>query len=107
VAADGRALVAVPSHDDELVIDGGTSDEILTVPGPECSRLQPGARCEVTLFWWVYGTGPVESVHGVALTPATVDPTDRAASAAGGSYTKWPTMPEERVCNGGMQRWCQ
>jgi hypothetical protein len=107
LAADGRALVAIPSHDDELVIDDGFSEEILTVPGPECTRLKPGARCEVTLFWWVHGTGRVESVHGVTLTPATADPTDRAASAAGGGYTKWPTMPEESECSGAMQLWCQ
>ena len=103
--ADGTPLLLVPSHDDELVRYSEGQRQVLPVPGPECTALQPGNRCEITLAWWFHGTGPVVGIHGLTLVPTTADPTAPPGDATDVRYLPWPGFPAESECTGVMKQW--
>lgn len=101
--SDGDPLAFVPSHDDELVREFGGPP--LPIPGPECTDLSPGQRCETTLAWWFYGTGSVARIDGITFVPASVDPTRAPPDVAVG-YEPWPALAAEERCSGVMEQWC-
>lgn len=105
-ASDGTPLLLVPSHNDELVRRSEGQLQVLPIPGPECTDLQPGNRCEITLAWWFHGTGPVAGIAGLTLASAGVDPTTPPSSSAEAAYLPWPGIPAEPECTGAMKQWC-
>ncbi|MGW5289769.1 hypothetical protein [Rhodococcus pyridinivorans] len=100
---DGEPLAFVPSHDDELVREFG--GPFLPIPGPQCTDLSSGQRCETTLTWWFYGTGPVARIDGITLISASVDPTRVPPDVVVG-YERWPSLAAEEKCSGVMEQWC-